>query len=99
MAFDSANIWVPRSNSITRIPSISTASPETISMQPDSASVSNPASSNPSQLPLPTTVPNEEPSVRGAIRNVDFREFRYVSDCSKETGDGTDKVIHVTNRK
>jgi hypothetical protein len=33
------------------------------------------------------------------IRNIDFRNFGYSSDCSKEFGDGSDKIIHLTNGK
>ena len=75
---------------------ISTASPEAISIQPGPAPVSNPASSNPSQLSLPATVPNDEASVRGAIRSVDFLNLDYPSDCW-EHFDGFGKVIHVSN--
>jgi hypothetical protein len=42
------------------------------------------------------TVPNDEASVRGAIRRVDFLNFDYPSDCW-EHFDGFGKVIHVSN--
>lgn len=34
-----------------------------------------------------------------SIRNVDFRNFSYSSDCSREFGDGSDKIIQLTNGK
>jgi len=33
----------------------------------------------------------------GNIRAADFRNFSYTSDCSNEMGDGSDKVIRVSN--